>query len=206
MWVSYKAGCGAGAGERCLQLTGRTTKRFRCGPHAKAVCAADGLWSFFEKTAVAWQKNKTVRNQGESWEGMLQLQALQKPAEQPDVHWKVFQGLQRALHQAKGRLRGRHKHFISAYPTVKDLVGVLQTHSWLLAEVKQAADRVAGGWERQLPTLPLLQGGLASAAPIWLFPVQPSAPYAAITGVFGMYWARGTDGVVGNGREGGSGR
>lgn len=46
---------------------------------------------------------------------------------------------------------------------------------------------------------------MASAAPIWLFPVQPSAPYAAITGVFGMYWARGRDGVVGNGREGGSG-
>ena len=112
-----------------MWLIGRTTKRFGCGPYAKAVCAADGLWTFFGKTVVAWQKNTTVPNEGESWEGMLQIQALQKPAQQPDVPWKVFQELQRTLHQAKGRLRGRHKHFISTNPTVKDSVGVLQTHS-----------------------------------------------------------------------------
>lgn len=76
---------------------------------------------------------------------MLWIQAAQKPAEQPDVHWRVFWALQRALHQAKGRLRGRHKYLISMYPTVKASAGVLQTHSWLLAEVKQAVAKV-GRW------------------------------------------------------------
>lgn len=39
------------------------------------------------------------------------------------------------------------------------------------------------------------------AAPRWLFPVQHSAPYAAVAGVFGVYRARGRDRVVGNGKE-----
>lgn len=43
------------------------------------------------------------------------------------------------------------------------------------------------------------------AAPRWLFPVQHSAPHAAVVGLFGLYWARGRERVVGNGREEGVG-
>lgn len=171
-------------------------ERSGCGPHTEAGCAAHSLWSCFGKTLVPWQKNTTVVSEGESWEGMLQIQALQKPVEQPDVLWKVFQGLQRALHQAKARLRGRHEHFISMCPTVKGSAGVLQTHRWLLAGVKQAVPK----WQwlgEAVPALPLLSW----QPPRWLFPVQHSAPYAAVTGVFGVYWARGRDRVVGNGKE-----
>lgn len=39
----------------------------------------------------------------------------------------------------------------------------------------------------------------------WLFPVQHSAPPVAVIGVFGLFWARGTDKVMGNGREEGVG-
>lgn len=130
-------------------------ERSGCGPHTEAGCAAHGLWSCFGKTLVPWQKNTTVVSERESWEGMLQIQALQKPVEQPDMLWKVFQGLQRALHQAKARLRGRHKHFLSMCPTVKGSAGVLQTHRWLLAGVKQAVPK----WQwlgEAVPALPLL--------------------------------------------------
>lgn len=100
-----------------------------------------GLWSCLGKILVPWQENTTVVSEGESWEGILQMEALQKPAEQPGVLYKVFQGLQRALHQVKARLRGRQKHFISVSPTVKDSAGVLQTHRWLLAGMKQAVPK-----------------------------------------------------------------
>jgi len=50
-------------------------KRFGCGPQAGAVCAADGLWSVFGKTVVAWQKNTMLLNEGETWERLLQIQA-----------------------------------------------------------------------------------------------------------------------------------
>lgn len=46
---------------------------------------------------------------------------------------------------------------------------------------------------------------MTSAAPRWLLPVQPFAPYTAVTGVFGVYWGRGRGRVVGNGREGRNG-
>lgn len=101
-------------------------ERFGCGSHRGWLCS-HGLWSCFAKALVPWQENTTVVSEGESWEGMLQMEALQKPAEQSEVLHKVFQGLQRALHQAKARLRGRQNHFISMSPTVKGSAGVLQT-------------------------------------------------------------------------------
>lgn len=91
-------------------------QRFGSGPHTEAGYAAHSLWTCFGKTLVPWQKNTTVVSEGESWEGILQFQALQKPAEKPDVLCKVFQGLQRALHQAKAELRGKQNHLFSVPP------------------------------------------------------------------------------------------
>lgn len=95
MWVIPEAACEVGLGKSNLGLLGQTMERFGFGPHTEAGCAAHSLWPCFGKTLVPWQKKTS---DGESWEKMLQIQALQKSAEQPDVLCKVFQGLQRALH------------------------------------------------------------------------------------------------------------
>ena len=76
----------AGAGEEhfslgpcLLYLLGVTKKEFICGPHAIAVCSVVGLWPCLGKAIVARQKNVTVSNGSEAWEGILQIQVLQKP-------------------------------------------------------------------------------------------------------------------------------
>lgn len=137
-------------------------------------------------------------------EEMLWVQALQKPAEQPDVQWKVFQGLQRALYQAKDRLRGRHKDFVFTYPMVKDSSGAFASTQLTFSRGEMGSSQR----DRQL--------GEAAFAVVWsvfsnppmALPLQPSAPYAAITGVLGKMerqsaevWKRKREWVLG-GSEG----
>lgn len=81
-------------------------ERFGCGPHTEAGCAAHSLWSCFGKTLVPWKKNTTVVSDGESWEGMLGKEDS-SIAETCGTARHPLQGLQRALHQAKARLKGR---------------------------------------------------------------------------------------------------
>lgn len=123
--------------------------------------AADGLWSFCGKTVV-WQKNTAVPNESATWKECRKFRHCKNLL---GIHWKVFWGLQKTLSQAQGRWGGRCKQFISAYCTVKDSAGLLQTHSWCLTSSGQS-----GRW---LGEAALLWGTVASAAPDGLFSLLP---------------------------------
>lgn len=87
-------------------------------------------------------------------------------------------------------------------PTVKGSAGVLQTHRWPLAGVKQAVPKWQWLGEAAL-ALPLLFWQLPDGSS--LFSILPLIIGVTDIGVFGLYWARGTDRVMGNGREEGVG-
>lgn len=141
MWVISEAACEAGLGKSIWDCWEEQWRGLVVGLTQRLAVLLTASGRALGRHLFRGRKNTTVVSDGESWEGMLQIEALQKPVGQPDILCKVFQGLQRVLHQAKARLRGRQNHFISMYPTVKGSAGVLQTHKWLLAGVKQAVPK-----------------------------------------------------------------